>query len=195
MDKKVRYILIVLCVAVALICTTLLFIMAGKDEAETTPAAQETQNPEQTALTDPTGSDGYKVHTSENGYTVKYPEGYTATQIARAVDFILTDDKSGSSINIVTAKNEGTLKKVSKEEFESAIKNSGMGVEFTRFEETTKDGAEVLIAEYTYDGNEVVQHIIIAEKYGYNITLMKGPQISQKTEQDFLKVMDSFSLN
>lgn len=139
--------------------------------------------------------DGYKTYKSENGYTLRYPEKYTPQRMARAVDFILEDEESKSNLNIVTAKNDGTLKKMTEEDFSASIAETGMNVTMLSYESTDLNGADATVAKYIYNGNEVTQVIVILEDFGYNITVTESHDVSDSVSNELEKIWKSFTLN
>lgn len=193
MSKKVTALIIALCVIVIAISAVLLVVTIGGTTAET-PAESESENINQEPNDDQTVGGGFKLHVSENGYTVKYPEKYTSMKMGKAVDFILTDELSGSSINIITAKNDGSLKKMNEYEFQASLNESQMGVTVKDYKEFSLNGADAVRASYNYNGNEVTQTVIILPEYGYNITFTQSPSISQEVLDEFLQVINSFKL-
>ena len=117
MDKKVLRLIIITLVFTIITMGLVIFKLVGskeKTEVEQ-PKEQEHQELQALPIDDPVGEDGMKIHVSENGYTVKYPSNMTAKSMAKAVDFILEDDQSGSSLNVVTGKNDGSISKLTKE--------------------------------------------------------------------------------
>ena len=139
--------------------------------------------------------DGYKTYKSENGYTVRYPEKYTPQRMARAVDFILEDEKSKSNLNIVTAKNDGTLKSMSEEDFSASIAETGMSVTMLSYESTDLNGAPATVARYIYNGNKVTQVIVILEDFGYNITVTESPDVTDYVSDELENIWKSFTLD
>lgn len=139
--------------------------------------------------------DGYKTYKSENGYTVRYPEKYTPQRMARAVDFILEDEKSKSNLNIVTAKNDGTLKSMSEEDFSASIAETGMSVTMLSYESTDLNGAPATVARYIYNGNKVTQVIVILEDFGYNITVTESPDVTDYVSAELENIWKSFTLD
>ena len=139
--------------------------------------------------------DGYKTYKSENGYTVRYPEKYTPQRMARAVDFILEDEKSKSNLNIVTAKNDGTLKSMSEEDFSASIAETGMSVTMLSYESTDLNGAPATVAKYIYNGNKVTQVIVILEDFGYNITVTESPDVADYVSAELENIWKSFTLD
>ena len=139
--------------------------------------------------------DGYKTYKSENGYTVRYPEKYTPQRMARAVDFILEDEESKSNLNIVTAKNDGTLKKMTEEDFSASIAETGMDVTMLSYESTDLNGAPATVARYIYNGNKVTQVIVILEDFGYNITVTESPDVTDYVSAELENIWKSFTLD
>ena len=194
MDRKI--INLVICVLVCFVIILGLFIFQltnVQKESATTPEAETVL--EETVIDDPSGEDGFKVHKSENGYTIKYPEEYEAKRMAKAIDFILEDDKSGSSLNIVTARNDGTLKQMSREEFEYSLMQGSMDVEILDYTQTELNGTPAIVARYTYNGSSVTQTIIVTEYFGYNITVTESGNITEEMSAVFKNVVKSFSLD
>ena len=132
---------------------------------------------------------------TENGYTVKYPSGMVAKSMAKSVDFILEDDASGSSLNIVTAKNDGTVKKMTRDEFEVSLSHTSQGSELLSYEEIVLNGTDAIVAEFIYMENEVKQVVVINDDFAYNITLMKSQYIEDDMLNVFEEVIKSFVLN
>lgn len=195
MDKKI--INLIICVLVCLIVIIGLVIsqLAAVDKEVTTTSESE-EVLEETPIDDPVGEDGLKVHKSENGYTVKYPADMQAEQMAKAIDFILEDADGGSSLNIITAKNDGSLKKMTRDEFEYSFMAGSMeGAVLHGYEDIDLNGLEATVAKFTYNGNNVTQTIIIAEDYGYNITVTESTDISEEMSQIFNDVVNSFVLD
>lgn len=139
--------------------------------------------------------DGYKTYKSENGYVVRYPEKYTPQRMARAVDFILEDEQSKSNLNIVTAKNDGTLKKMSAEDFSASISETGMSVTMLSYESIDLNGTPATVAKYIYNGNNVTQVIVILEDFGYNITVTESPDVSDSVSDELEKIWKSFTID
>lgn len=139
--------------------------------------------------------DGYKTYKSENGYVVRYPEKYTPQRMARAVDFILEDEQSKSNLNIVTAKNDGTLKKMSAEDFSASIFETGMSVTMLSYESIDLNGTPATVAKYIYNGNNVTQVIVILEDFGYNITVTESPDVSDSVSDELEKIWKSFTID
>lgn len=196
MDKKVfRMIIITL---IALIITSVLIIFRlidmQKNEKNENPEVTKDVQLEETPVDDPVEGD-FKVHKSENGYTVKYPAGMQATKLARSIDFILEDEESKSTINIVTAKNDGTLHKMSREEFEYSLSQTSEEAVLISYEDIKLNGADAVEAVFSYMDNEIKQIIIITENMGYNISVTKGANISDEMSVIFDDVVNSFVLN
>lgn len=200
MDKKVlRLIIITLIFAIITIGLVIFKLVGSKEKNEPQPVEVAEEQPQQELealpIDDPVGEDGMKIHLSENGYSVKYPSNMTAKSMAKAVDFILEDDQSGSSLNIVTGKNDGSISKLTKEEFEHSLMHTSEETVLLSYEEIMLNGMEAVVAEYIYLENSVKQIIIMTEEYGYNITVMESPYISQEMSEVFWQVVNSFVLN
>lgn len=195
MDKKVLRLVIIAMVLIMVICVLVIYSLVNikNNEAEVTTAPPQTV--EYVPIDDPIGEDGMKIHTSENGYTVKYPSGMVAKSMAKSVDFILEDDASGSSLNIVTAKNDGTVKKMTREEFEVSLSHTSQGSELLSYEEIVLNGTDAIVAEFIYMENEVKQVVVINDDFAYNITLMKSQYIEDDMLNVFEEVIKSFVLN
>ena len=118
-----------------------------------------------------------------------------AKTMAKSVDFILEDPNSGSSLNIVTAKNDGSVKKFTEEEFENSLAHTSGGSQLLSYEEVVLNGADAVIAEFVYLENYVKQVIIISESYAYNITMMESSDITDEMRIVFDNVINSFTLN
>lgn len=197
MNKKIRNLVVItllLIIAILiLVIWNLVSISGGNDTRPAT--ADKTADLEAVPIEDPIGDDGMKIHTSENGYSVRYPADMTAKSMAKSVDFILEDDKSGSSLNIVTAKNDGSVKKMSREEFEHSLEHTSEEIKLISYEKILLNGTEAVAVEYDYMGNITKQFIIITESYAYNITVTKSSYISQEVSAIFDSVAESFVLN
>ena len=193
MDKKI--INLIICILVCLIVILGLFIyrlIIVREEVTTTEKTETVL--EETVIEDPV-ENGFKVHRSENGYTVKYPEDMEAKQMAKSIDFILKDEQSKSSLNIVSAKNDGSLKKMNREEFENTLTQMSSDVALISYEDMDLNGIDAVVAEYIYMDNVMKQIIVITESMGYNITVTEGVNISEETAQIFDSVVQSFTLN
>ena len=115
--------------------------------------------------------------------------------MAKSVDFILEDPNSGSSLNIVTAKNDGSVKKFTKEEFENSLNQTSEGSQLLSYEDIVLNGAEAVVAEFIYMENHVKQVICLSDSYAYNITLMTSSDITDGMLKVFEDVINSFTLN
>ncbi len=197
MNKKISNLTIITLILIMIILILIICNLASvSDKSDTQPATvEETTVLESVPIDDPVGEDGMKIHTSENGYSVKYPADMTAKSMAKSVDFILEDDQSGSSLNIVTAKNDGSVKKMSREEFEHSLSHTSDEFTLLSYEEFMLSGTETVAVEYSYMGNITKQFIIITENYAYNITVTKSSYISEEVSKIFDSVANSFMLN
>ena len=203
MDNKIRTLLIIAISLLMAICVIVIYMLVDKtvEETENTPNVTPvvTSEPEEdlpsVPLEDPVGEDGMKIHTSENGYTVKYPSDMVAKTMAKSMDFILEDPNSGSSLNILTAKNDGSVKKFTEEEFENSLAHTSGGSQLLSYEEVVLNGADAVIAEFVYLENYVKQVIIISGSYAYNITMTESSDITDEMRIVFDNVINSFTLN
>lgn len=197
MDKKIFRLVIITIVFIMIICLLVIYSLVNtkekNSEAVTSPTTTEAL--EAVPIDDPIGEDGMKIHTSGNGYTVKYPGDMTAKSMAKSVDFILEDPNSGSSLNIVTAKNDGSVKKFTKEEFENSLEQTSAGSQLLSYAEVVINGADAVVAEFVYMENYVKQVIVISENYAYNITMMESSNITDEMRMVFDNVINSFTLN
>lgn len=193
MDKKI--INLIMCVLICFIIILGLFIFKlAAVEKEVTTTSKTEPVLEETVIDDPVEGD-FKVHKSENGYTVKYPADMEALRVAKSIDFILEDEKSGSSLNIVTAKNDGSVTKMSREEFEHSLMHTSEETVLLSYEEVMLNGAAAVVAEYTYMDNAVKQVVVMTESCGYNITVMESSYITEEMSEIFDGVINSFTLN
>lgn len=187
MDKKIinLVICVLVCVVIilGLVIAQLVLDNDVKDKIET--------KLEETAIDDPVEGE-FKVHKSENGYTIKYPANMQAKSMAKAIDFILDDEKSGSSLNIITAKNDGSLKKMTREEFEYSLMTDAVLISY---DEVDLNGAVATFAKFLYNNNTVTQTIVITDDYGYNITVTESADISDEMSRIFSNIANSFVLN
>ncbi len=189
MDKKI--INLVICVLICVIAVFGLVIYQLATDSNVNEA-QKTQNQlEETVIDDPVEGD-FKIHRSENGYIVKYPANMQAKSMAKAIDFILDDDKSGSSLNIITAKNDGSLKPMTREEFEYSLMTDAVLISY---DQVDLNGTVATCAKFLYNNNTVTQTIVIKDDYGYNITTTESSNISGEMSQIFNDVVQSFTLN
>ncbi|MBQ2284635.1 MAG: hypothetical protein II244_03110 [Clostridia bacterium] len=197
MDKKIFRLVIITIVLIMIICLLVIYALVdmGRKDNETVTSSITTEELEAALIDDPVGDDGMKIHTSENGYSVKYPAYMDAKCMAKSVDFILEDPNSGSSLNIVTAKNDGSVKKFTKEEFENSLNQTSEGSQLLSYEDIVLNGAEAVVAEFIYMENHVKQVICLSDSYAYNITLMTSSDITDGMLKVFENVINSFTLN
>lgn len=203
MNKKILWLISSIVLCLGIIAGLLGYSIASKKhetekntaqtEVKTTSETEESRLVE-TPLNDPVEGD-FKVHTSENGYSIKYPADMTANTMAKSVDFILEDSESGSSLNIVTAKNDGTLSEMTREEFEHSLLHTSGNSELLSYEKINMNGIDTLVAEYTYMESVVKQYFVFTDTNGYCITVMKSDYISDEMSQIFDNVAESFTLN
>ncbi len=193
MDKKILNLTI--CVLICFILILGLFIFKFTViKSENTPKQKVETILEETVIDDPV-KDGFKIHTSKNGYTIKYPSDMQAKEMARSVDFILEDEKSGSSLNVITAKNDGTLKKMTREEFEYSLLHTSEDAVLLDYDDITINGTEAVKASFTYMGSITEQHIIITDGMSYNISVTKADNITDEMSAIFDNTVKSFTLN
>ena len=199
MDNKIRTLLMIIISLIIAICVIVIYTLVDKsaqDSKNVTPVVSEKKEDLQSVpLDDPVGEDGMKIHTSENGYSVKYPADMVAKTMAKSVDFILEDPDSGSSLNIVTAKNDGTFSGLTKEELAHSLEHSSEDYELISYEEITLNGVEAVAAEYIYIDVPLKQIVVVCEEYAYNITVIKSDYISDEMSGIFDAVVNSFTLN
>ena len=196
MNKKISNLVIITLLLIVIVLILIIWnLVSVPEDNDTKPDTTEvTTGLESVPIEAPIGEDGMKIHTSENGYSVRYPGNMVAKSMAKSVDFILEDDQSGSSLNIVTAKNDGTLKKMTREEFEESLAQTSNGNELLNYEEIVLNGTGGVAVEFVYNENIVKQVIFITDTYGYNITVMKSEHITDEMSKIFDDVVNSFSL-
>lgn len=199
MDNKIRTLLMIIISLIIAICVIVIYTLVDKsaqDSKNVTPVVLEKKEDLQSVpLDDPIGEDGMKIHTSENGYSVKYPADMVAKTMAKSVDFILEDPDSGSSLNIVTAKNDGSVKKFTEEEFKNSLEHTSGGAQFLSYEEIVLNGLDAVAVEFVYLENYVKQVVIMSESYAYNITMTESSLITDEIHKAFENVINSFILN
>ena len=191
MEKKIFSLVVAL---VIVLVATIGLVIYSKSAEEPKENVQKNELV-RTDIINSADGDGYKTYKSENGYTVRYPEKYTPQRMARAVDFILEDEESKSNLNIVTAKNDGTLKKMTEEDFSASIAETGMSVTMLSYESTDLNGAPATVVRYIYNGNKVTQVIVILEDFGYNITVTESPDVSNSVSAELENIWKSFTLD
>lgn len=193
MDKKIINLIICVLICVVVVLGLIIHQLVTDNSVKETEKVQNQL--EEMVISDPVEGD-FKIHRSENGYTVKYPANMQAKSLAKAIDFILDDAKSGSSLNIITAKNDGSLKSMTRDEFEYSFKNGSMsGAVLHSFENIVLNNIDATVAKFTYNENNVTQTIIIRDDYGYNITVTESSNISREMSQIFNDVVQSFTLD
>lgn len=193
MDKKILNLIICVLICLAVILGLLVVKFATvKVDVKTTEDTEKVI--EETVVNDPVEGN-LKIHKSQNGYSVKYPADMQAKQIARSIDFILEDAESGSSLNVVTAKNDGTLKKMNREEFEYSLLHTTEDAVLLSYEDILLNGTEAVKAVFTYMDSVTEQYIVITDGLSYNISVTKGENITEEMSLILDSVVKSFTLN
>lgn len=193
MDKKILNLImcVLMCFVVILVLLIIKFATV-KNEVET---KQDTEVLiEETALDDPAEGD-IKIHKSQNGYSIKYPAYMQAKQIARSIDFILEDTDSGSSLNVVTAKNDGTLEKMSRDEFEYSLLHTTEDAVLLNYEDIMLNGTQAVKATFTYMDSVTEQYVVITDGLSYNISVTKSDNITEEMSAIFDNAVKSFTLD
>ncbi len=193
MNKKITTLILIVLVLILGI-GILIFVNFYKNTESTAVVSQSNDITKETEVDYKLDENENCVYTSKYGFTITYPKKYTAKRMEKAVDFILTDRQSGSSINIVYAKNDGSLKKMTMEEFSASLKDTEIDAELISYKDDTLNNSPVTVANYLYDGNNVTQTILILEDKGYNITVTKCEDISEEVSKDFDNIVNSFAL-
>lgn len=189
MDKKIINLIICVLICVVVVFGLIIYRLVTDNSVKETGKVQNQL--EETVIDDLVEGD-FKIHRSENGYTVKYPANMQAKSMAKAIDFILDDAKSGSSLNIITARNDGSLKSMTREEFEHSLMSDAV---LNSYDKVDLNGVDATVAKFTYNKNNVTQTIIIRDDYGYNITVTESSNISREMSQIFNDVVQSFTLD
>ena len=119
---------------------------------------------------------------SDNGYSIDYPAHYSPTSLKNTIDFVITDEKSGSGVTIMaTPKQEGLLD-VPAEDYIAAIKsNAKYDVELVSYNKETINQTPALIICYTYGSATVTQALYDASDNSYCVTFTKMPGIDDAT--------------
>lgn len=117
---------------------------------------------------------------SENGYSVIYPKKYTVVPESSEIDFLITDDISGSSVNISTINGDSEmLFEIEKEGYETMMGIQDMEISLDLYEITQINGIDALRIQYTYDDTVFMQTFFrIDEKRTHCVTFSKTSTVA-----------------
>lgn len=135
-----------------------------------------------------------QTYSSPNGYSVNYPEGYTPTKLSDAIDFVLMDEKSGTSVSVRTT--EDVIDTDGEDAvFDYICKNEGVEIDRSSFACDIRDegGESVISADYTLDGNAVSQTYRTENGKVYCATYVELPGTENETISLFKGIIDSLT--
>ena len=135
--------------------------------------------------------DALLTFSSDHGYTVSYPEGYTPTSLSSDIDFVIMDETTGTNVNIVSQVREGDVLNITDEQFVEYMKNEGMDIELMAFEFKTVNETPALVTIYKYKESEITQVLYDASDNTYVATYTEMPGTPLDVCGDLLSVIYS----
>lgn len=136
------------------------------------------------------GSGDMLTFSSDNGYSVSYPEKYTATSLGAHIDFVLMDDETGTNVTIQHKEKTYSVTSTTKSEFISDMKEEGYDkVEVTTFEKETINGTPCLVAEFFCRESTVTKVFYDASDNTYIATLTVLPGTRTSVLADFTNII------
>lgn len=139
----------------------------------------------------PVADNSMKTYVSTKGYEVDYPKTYAVTKLGNAIDFVITDDTSGSNVNIGTYENPGNIHMLTQESFESDMEAQGVMITVSSFTSTTINGMTAIKVVYDLYGNQVTQVIYDNGSYAHYATYTKMSGTSASVDSEMKKVVMS----
>jgi len=123
---------------------------------------------------------------SENGYSVVYPKKYTVVPESAEIDFLVTDNVSGASVNVVTIPEDCSfLFEIEKTGYENMMLAQNMEVTLDLYEATEINGIPALKIKYTYNDTEFIQtYYSISDQRTHCVTYAKTAGVANDVAQE-----------
>lgn len=113
----------------------------------------------------------YLSYSSDNGYTVEYPDTYTVSHLSPSMDFVIMDDDSGSSVTILSKeKQEGVLNSSVRDILDELTSEGYLDVSVDYIEEQEINGTPCLVVRGEAKGSSFVRVIYDASDNTYIAT-------------------------
>ena len=141
------------------------------------------------------GSGDMLTFSSDNGYSVSYPEKYTATSLGAHIDFVLMDDETGTNVTIQHKEKTDSPASMTKSEFVFKMKDEGYDkVEITAFEKESINDVPCLVAEFFCHESTVTKIFYYASDNTYIATLTLLPGTRSSVISDFTNIIRSLNV-
>lgn len=128
----------------------------------------------------------YATYSSDNGYTVKYPEKYDVSSLGSQIDFVLMDGETGSNVTIMREEKVDGVSDMSEDEFFSRIKKEGYtNVELLSFDKSNINGTPCVVAKFNCNESTVTMVIYDASDNTYTATCTILPGTLSSVSKDF----------
>lgn len=113
----------------------------------------------------------YLTYSSDNGYTVNYPDTYTISHLSPSMDFVIMDDDSGSSVTILSKEKQRNVLNASTREVLDELEGEGyLDVSVDYIEEQEINGTPCLVIRGEAKGSSFVRVIYDASDNTYIAT-------------------------
>ncbi len=128
----------------------------------------------------------YATYSSDNGYTVKYPEKYNVSSLGSQIDFVIMDDETGSNVTIMREEKVDGISDMSEDDFISRIKSKGYDdIALLEFDKISISGIPCLVAKFSCNESTVTVITYDASDNTYTATCTILPGTRAGVSRDF----------
>lgn len=137
--------------------------------------------------------DPLMVYTSENGYAVTYYGGFKPSKLSAAIDFVVMDEETGSTVTILTEEGLGALD-MTENEFKEKKLSDGMEIDISSFEKTEINGVPALRAEYRANESRVTEIIYDGGEKSFYATYTDLPGTQEELSRRMTAIINSLEV-
>lgn len=144
-----------------------------------------------TGCSDNSASDDaeYATYSSDNGYTVKYPEKYNVFTLGSQIDFVIMDDETGSNVTIMREEKVDGISDMSENDFILRIKSEGYDdITLLAFDKISINGIPCISGKFSCNESTVTMIIYDASDNTYTATCTILPGTRASVSNDFESV-------
>ena len=128
----------------------------------------------------------YATYSSDNGYTVKYPEKYAVSSLGSQIDFVIMDGETGSNVTIMREEKVNSVSDMTEDEFVSRIEKEVYdNISIISFDKTDLNGIPCIVSEFKCNESKVTKVIYDASDNTYTATCTILPGTLSSVSRDF----------
>ena len=131
----------------------------------------------------------YSLFSSDNGYSISYPDYYSPSRLSSSLDFVIFDDETGSSLTILSEEKKDGIADMSEDDFCELLKKDGIDTSLDFFSRETINETPCVVTEYSYGNEKVKQIIYDASDNTYTLTFTEMPGTNEQFSSDMTRLL------